>query len=231
MMIHVLTRWRLALSLIGAAMAASVGLMLSDVSPARSAGSVAPQTGPPQAPAAATSNYLQSYGVLERAPLAQDNLPGDPGDGVITASRLVSGPSGAVPEWIATTSSGQLCEITSDQPFGSSALPSACVSAAVLAADGELLVGGAAAYPNGLPGATPQAGDGKAALEGNSPPEIVAGAAPDGISTVTVHFADGSTETATVHDNGFEVTTHGSIPSGFTWTTAGGKDHVQGDAS
>jgi hypothetical protein len=212
-------------------MAIFAGLVLSGVSTARSAGSAVPQEGPQQASDAATSAYLQSYGVLERAPSAQDSLPGDPGDGVVTASRLVSGSTDAVPEWIATTSSGQLCEITSDQAFGSSALPSACVSAAVLAADGELLVGGAAAYPNGLPGAASQAGDGKAALEANTPPEVVAGVAPDGIASVTVDFADGSKETATVHDNGFEVVAHGGMPSGFTWASADGQHHTQGDAS
>ena len=56
--------------------------------------------------------------------------------------RGVSTPSNPTSQWIAVTADGRLCVILSDRPFGSSALPSACIAASQLDDGSQLLIAG-----------------------------------------------------------------------------------------
>jgi hypothetical protein len=192
-------------ALCGSALAAADALGIVDLS-----GSVSPPT----------RAYIGSFSVWQRPAAPQDSLPGSTGDEPYTEVRLVSTSSDPTSQWIAVAADGRLCVILSDRPFGSSALPSACLAASTIANGSQLLIAGAYAGNRPTsPGSAPSAPA--------SGPFLFGGVAPDGITAVHVLFADGDQTTVPVTSNGFQFSTT-SLPTQYTWTTPDGIQHTQG---
>lgn len=159
----------------------------------------------------------RSYSLFQRPTTSADTLPADsvlPRSG---ARQIYTGDN-AIHQW-ATVNGDQLCVEVRGLPTNYRAGPTACNSLSTLARADQLLVLGVSVAdgPKRLP-ETPQP---------PPPPTALAGVVPDGISAVTVTYADGSQDAAGVSNNGFHVSTHGRMPSSFAWQTADGTTHRQ----
>ena len=62
--------------------------------------------------------------------------------------------------------------------------------------------------------------------EGPAIPDTIEGLAPDGVTSITVVFADGSKESEAVVNNGFRLSA-GKLPKTVSWTTADNATHSQ----
>jgi hypothetical protein len=207
---------RLALSTVVLGLGATAALSVSALGAAGALGIVnlSGSVSPP------TRAYIGSFSVWQRPASAQDVLPGSTGDEPYSEVRLVSVPSDPTSQWIAVTADGRLCVVLSDRPFGSSALPSACLPASSIEDGSQMLIAGA--YAGNAP-TTP-------ANDPTPPPGaqfLFGGVAPDGIGEVHVLFADGRQAAVPVTDNGFQFSAT-SPPTQYTWTTPDGAQHTQG---
>jgi hypothetical protein len=167
---------------------------------------------------APSSAVMSHYAVFDRAAVASDPLP---------AASLVAEPQAAerstltrrvsqngasdTTEW-ATLNGEQLCVIVRSTP--SDGLPDtnrACVAAAELEAQHQLLL------QLSLVGST-----------SSTPPEaglanVISGLAPDGVTNVTLHFADGTGQTVPVTENGFvDRLDSPKMLQHLTWTSPAG---------
>jgi hypothetical protein len=80
--------------------------------------------------------------------------------------------------------------------------------------EGRPLIVGAGSFGPGAPTPTPDAPP--------PGPDELAGIAPDGVANITVSYANNTSETAPVVDNGFYFDAAGRRVKQFTWTTTDG---------
>jgi hypothetical protein len=201
----------LAAVLLTALLGAGACAYFLSATPARSA------TDPP---ASQTASYVASYAALQSVATSADQMPSAAGLSDVTEARLVSVSTDPSPAWLATTSSGQLCVVV-----GASG-GSGCVAESALASGTQLLIVGESV------GATPSEPLTQAQIQaeneaGPPPPQVIAGVAPNGVSTVSVTYSNGTSTTAPVKDNGFEISPGGRSPVAFSWTDAAGTQHSQ----
>lgn len=115
-------------------------------------------------------------------------------------------------EW-ATATGEELCAVIDGTTLVATGAPSSCNSAARLRDSHELLVFGASA---------------SAAGSTHTSPEVIAGLAPNGVTSVTIGLANGTSQTVPVVDNGFHLMNPGAKPQRFTWKSASGVNYSQG---
>lgn len=163
-------------------------------------------------PSPAAVNALSQFGVFSHAAGPADVPPSQAGyaGGI---SRRIASTTGSVDAWAVLTGD-QLCITVNASSGPAQGGGAACASAQALAAVGQrqFMVLGAGAGPSGSP---PQAD------------QLVVGLVPDGVSAVTVAFTDGSSTTASVINNGFELNTNGRMPSTYTWSSSDGATHTE----
>lgn len=134
------------------------------------------------------------------------------------ASRLVNPGSPVAPkEWLVETANA-LCAYLSSSGSGAYAVtgPGGCATSSVLTAnDGVVWFGSASGPPRSqAPGAP-----------GNTGPTIYGGMAPNNVASVTVTFSDGTSQTAPVFNNAFEMAASGKRPKAVSYTTTSGVTH------
>jgi hypothetical protein len=158
---------------------------------------------------------LSQYSVLTRAETSADALPASAGL-IVQVQRSIQTGDGSLRQWI-TLDGNQICVVVSGGPLVAGNAPSACNSIDTLEADHEILfLGASSGYVSG----------GASADRRSS--SVLAGIAPNDVGTVTVTYADGSTQTANVLDNGFHFETGGQNPQSISWTTPAGAMHEEG---
>jgi hypothetical protein len=197
--------------------AAGIGVLLAAAGVAVlavSANTSAKASGPTPSPA-----VMSHYSVFARAATNSDPLPAaslvaEPQaaeESTITRRLTQSGATDTT-EW-ATLNGEQICVIARSTP--SDGLPDtnrACVAAAELEAQHQLLL------QLSLVGST-----------SSTPPEaglanVISGLAPDGVTTVTLDFADGTEETVPVTENGFiDRLSSPKMLQHLTWTSPAGQ--------
>lgn len=117
-------------------------------------------------------------------------------------SRQVGSISAPFQAW-AVSEGDEVCVTMDGQGPASSGGPAACNTVAELSQPDQLLVD-----VSGAPS--------------TSSSQVVAGLAPNGVSTVTIRFQDGTSTNVPVTNNGFTYTANSSNPiSGFSWTVNG----------
>jgi hypothetical protein len=121
-------------------------------------------------------------------------------------SRRIAGSMQHFSAW-GVLKGGQLCVTVDARSGPASGGPAACNSISRLTRPGQILVLGASA------------GTGAA-------PQVLAGLTPDGVSSVTVSYEDGSTAAVPVKDNGFAVVTGGRTPRSLRWDN-GCRDYLR----
>lgn len=89
-----------------------------------------------------------------------------------------------------------------------------CASLTSGKVEDELVAMGSGALPHS-PGSRP------------SGPLVLVGLAPNGVTSVSITYTDGTSDIAPVVDNGFHALSDGRRPAAFAWTTVDGKTHVQ----
>jgi hypothetical protein len=166
------------------------------------------ESAPPAIEAPTTAdiaNAAGTFGVLSRAATPGDSLPAtSPYLG--GAARLVGPASGA--GQASTSAPSAWLVVTHEQVCITIANgAAACNSLAELQKPDQMLSVSSTAI---RPGSQPS-------------PTVIAGLAPTGVDSVTIHFQDGSTVVAPVTNDGFVYTTSlsQSVPSGYTWSVNG----------
>lgn len=175
-------------------------------------------------PSQPLSPTAAGYSILSRAALASDTPPTDLNEGAYTSREQQTGDP-SLRQWI-TAEGETLCVQINAQEAGSDAEPRACNTVANLQSSQELLVlevGGALPTPPSLDG---EGGESVNKSASHLPPSLLAGLAPDGVSEVSVTFADGHVQTIKTADNGFHLYTDNNTPTKLTWT-ASGVPHTQ----
>jgi hypothetical protein len=152
-----------------------------------------------------TANASGTFSVLSHAATPRDSLPAT-SPYVGGAARLVGPASGA--GQASTSAPSAWLVVTHEQvciTLASGA--AACNSLAELQKPNQLLsVSSTATRPGSQPS-----------------PTVIAGIAPTGVDSVTIHFQDGSAAVAPVTNDGFVYTTSRSqsVPTGYTWSANG----------
>ena len=141
-----------------------------------------------------------TFGILRQPATRQDSLPANSAYGSGVARRTGATLNGAT-EWIVVTQ-GQVCATATSTTGPAASGPAACNALATLNEPNQLLV--------------------DVSSSDQSPSEIIFGIAPDGASSVTIHFSSGKSIIAPVIDNGFasEASKTEQV-SGFTWSVGG----------
>jgi hypothetical protein len=163
----------------------------------------------PSLPASVTNQF----GILASAATPSDALPSEAGFAATTSRRIATGKS-SLNEWIATKAD-QLCVLANgaaaDEPDVSTA-SFACGPPEANYTQ-ELLVLSKSAYQ--VPAGQQPGG-----------PDVLIGLAPNETQTVTITYADHTTETVAVMDNGWHAAAAGRKPAELSWTTSSGT-HVE----
>lgn len=141
------------------------------------------------------------FGVFNRTADATDSLPA--GSAYVGGvSRRIGNSSGPLEAW-AVSSGDQVCVTVHASSGPASGGPAACNTVAELRKPDQLLVD-------------------VSTTPASSSLEVVAGVAPQGVSTVTIDFQDGTSATVPVVDDGFTYTTTDSETiSSFSWSASG----------
>ena len=160
-----------------------------------------------------SATLLSEYSVLSAPAAPTDALPTNAGVSAADA-RSVSTGDPTFKEW-ATATGDELCAVVGGATLVATGAPSTCNSAARLRGSHELLVFGAGASAAGGTSTSPG-------------PEVIAGLAPNGVTSVTIELANGTSQTVPVVDNGFHLMNPGARPQGFTWKSASGVNYIQG---
>jgi hypothetical protein len=157
----------------------------------------------------------KQFAALQRAPTAADALP---------TNATIAGPARRVdvsgePQWL-LVKGNEVCVLLQGSPSSlTSGGPNSCIETEKLKADGGVLVFEFGSYPPTLPlTATPPP---------PRAPQIIAGVAEDGITSVTITFVNGAVVNAPVVDNGFQVATAERMPAEYRWTSADGAAHSE----
>jgi hypothetical protein len=157
--------------------------------------------------------------VFGRAARPSDALPARPaytaGSGAIAAGGIIRriGPAGgAVTEW-GSAKGDELCITVGASAGVASGGPAACNQLAILSQPKELLVMAAGS-------------GGGASKSGDPPPpsQVVAGLAPNGVSSVTINFTNGTSAVVPVANNGFVLNTDGRTPGTYKWVADGSQN-------
>lgn len=160
-------------------------------------------------PAAPSQAVAKQFGVFARPSSASDVLPADVGPTPATATvvRSIATGTPSLSEW-ATLAGNRTCVVINGTAPGAVGAPAACAELEPPHEEGELLsiVAGETGYKK---------------------PTILAGIAPDGVTSVTVTLADGTTHAVPVVENGFHLATGGSEPTVYEWTSGAGVKHKQ----
>lgn len=148
------------------------------------------------------------FAVFGTRPTAGDSLPAASAyaNGV---ARQIGIPSAQLSAW-AVLKDGQVC-VTVSGSGAAAGGPAACNSLSTLAEPGQLL--------------TLEAGEGPAgssAAAQTAVYQVVAGLVPNGVTSVGVHYSDGSSASVPVTNNGFAMLTGGKTPTEFIWSSSGG---------
>jgi hypothetical protein len=160
-----------------------------------------------------SATLLSEYSVLGGPAASSDALPRNAGVSAADARAVSTGES-TLKEW-ATATGDELCAVVGGSTLLAEGAPSTCNSAAHLRDNHELLVLGAGAS---------NAAEAGTATE----PEVIAGLAPNGVTSVTIELANGTSQTVPVVDNGFHLMNPGARPQRFSWKSASGVNYNQG---
>ena len=144
---------------------------------------------------------ISRVAVFRRAAEPADAIPGLTS---LTGMTRSIGSSSSGHEIWASLSTAQLCVQVGEDGTSACIAPERFVR-------GPLIVGAGRSGPNTPLSATPP------------PPQELAGVAPDGIASVTIVFGNGTSETASVVDNGFYISAADRAVKQVDWTTTSGE--------
>jgi hypothetical protein len=158
------------------------------------------------APSAAA---LNGYSIFSRPAQSLDAVSAIPQLPSGALTRRQPSPYAGISQW-ASVSGDEVCVFVKDAATGDT--DGACNSAEYLASHHELLVERAYVGGSATPPTDQQA-------------NLVAGLAPDGVTSVSVKFADGSHVSVPVEANGFVYSLGSGVKkvSGVAWTTSSGE--------
>ena len=167
-----------------------------------------------------SSAALANFGIFRREAVAADALLARQASRPVPAGTLTRRLPTVYPtyaQW-ATLEGDRLCVVDKYTPVsGPSDQGGACNSASYLEKEHQLLV------------SMSQTDDTTSTPPPPGQANVISGLAPDGVTSVTLRFADGSQQTVLVEDNGFMLNL-GSSPKTLakvTWTDASGQDHSE----